>query len=315
MLRDGAQDYLDIHGREPAPDRALHPPRDRAPSADLRAARSAGARAVRRDPRSAHAASEPPSARGADGPRAPASAAHRARPSRCSTSTSIASRGSTTRSATPPATQVLVEVAARLARCTRRSDIVARVGGDEFLLLVTDVGGRQRARPRSRPRSRSCSRQPFSIEGREYWIGASIGIAVFPRDGEDADTLMRHADLALYQAKAGGRGTSRFYSDALNESVRRRHVAGARAAARARSRRPADRLPADLRRERRCGSSRPRRCCAGPIPSSATIAPAEFIAVAEHSGLIVPLGDAGAAHRLRAARAVEARGAPRCACR
>jgi diguanylate cyclase (GGDEF)-like protein len=186
--------------------------------------------------------------------------------------------------------EVLVEVAARLARCTRRSDVVARVGGDEFLLLVTDLGG-DSALSAVAAKIQQLLAQPFSIAGREYWIGASIGIAVYPRDGEDADMLMRHADLALYQAKAGGRGTSRFYSDALNDSVRRRHV-----------------LEHALRRALDRGGL---RIVYQPIfaandlaivaaeallrwtdPELGQIAPTEFIAVAEQSGLIIPLGDA-----------------------
>jgi diguanylate cyclase (GGDEF)-like protein len=185
---------------------------------------------------------------------------------------------------------VLVEVAARLAKCTRRSDVVARVGGDEFLLLLTDIGSDSGLSAVAN-KIQQLLGQPLPIGGREYWIGASIGIAVFPRDGEDPDTLMRHADLALYQAKAAGRGTSRFYCDSLNESVRRRHA-----------------IEHALRRALDRGGL---RILYQPIfsgvdleivsaeallrwndPELGSIAPSEFIAVAEHSGLIVPLGDA-----------------------
>lgn len=155
---------------------------------------------------------------------------------------------------------------------------------------MTDIGG-DSALSAIAGKIQQILAQPFSIGGREYWIGASIGIAVFPRDGEDADMLMRHADLALYQAKAGGRGTSRFYSDALTDSVRRRHV-----------------MEHALRRALDRGGL---RIVYQPIfaandlsivaaeallrwtdPELGKIAPAEFIAVAEHSGLIIPLGDA-----------------------
>jgi diguanylate cyclase (GGDEF)-like protein len=185
---------------------------------------------------------------------------------------------------------VLVEVAARLARFTRRSDVVARVGGDEFLLLVTDIRG-DNALSSIAEKIQKLLGQPFDIGGHDYWVGASIGIAVFPRDGQDADMLMRHADLALYQAKAGGRATSRFYSDALNDSVRRRHV-----------------LEHALRRALERGGL---RIVYQPIfsandlsivaaeallrwtdPELGKVSPDEFIAVAEHCGLIVPLGDA-----------------------
>jgi diguanylate cyclase (GGDEF)-like protein len=186
--------------------------------------------------------------------------------------------------------EVLVEVAARLARCTRRSDVVARVGGDEFLVLVTDLEN-DHALSGVAGKIHEMLAQPFSVRGRECWLGASIGIAVFPRDGEDPDSLMRHADLALYQAKAAGRGMSRFYSEALNDSIRRRHV-----------------LEHALRRALERGGL---RIVYQPIftsnglqivaaeallrwtdPELGTISPAEFIAVAEQSGLIIPLGDA-----------------------
>jgi diguanylate cyclase (GGDEF)-like protein len=186
--------------------------------------------------------------------------------------------------------EVLVEVAARLARCTRRSDVVARVGGDEFLMLATDIGS-DHALSAVAGKIQELLAQPYHVRGRECWVGSSIGIAVFPRDGEDAETLLRHADLALYQAKAVGRGTSRFYSDSLNESLRRRHV-----------------LEHALRRALERGGL---RIVYQPIftsnglriagaeallrwtdPELGTIAPAEFIAVAEQCGLIVPLGAA-----------------------
>ncbi len=185
---------------------------------------------------------------------------------------------------------MLIEVAARLARCVRRSDVVARVGGDEFLVLVTDISG-DNALSAIADKIQQSLAQPFVLAGRDYWIGASIGIAVFPRDGEDPDLLLRHADLALYQAKSGGRGTSRFYSDALNDSVRRRHA-----------------LEHALRRALERGGL---RIVYQPIfaasdltivgaeallrwtdPELGTIPPVEFISVAEQSGLIVPLGDA-----------------------
>ncbi|HKA14035.1 MAG TPA: EAL domain-containing protein [Myxococcota bacterium] len=185
---------------------------------------------------------------------------------------------------------VLLEVAARLGKFTRRSDVVARVGGDEFLLLLNDMRG-DNALSAIAAKIQKLLSHPFQIAGREYWIGASIGIAVFPRDGEDPDMLMRHADLALYQAKAGGRGTSRFYSDSLNDSVRRRlHVEHA-------LRRALDRGGLRIVYQPIFSSADLRIVGAEALlrwadPELGTIPPAEFIAVAEHCGLIVPLGDA-----------------------
>jgi diguanylate cyclase (GGDEF)-like protein len=186
--------------------------------------------------------------------------------------------------------EVLVEVAARLARCTRRSDVVARVGGDEFLVLVTDLAN-DHALSSVAAKIHTLLAEPFSVRGRECWLGASIGIAVFPRDGEDGDALMRHADLALYQAKAAGRGTSRFYSDALNESLRRRHVLEHAL------RRALDRGGLRIVYQPIFSSNGLQLVAAEALlrwtdPELGRVAPSEFISVAEQSGLIIPLGDA-----------------------
>jgi diguanylate cyclase (GGDEF)-like protein len=186
--------------------------------------------------------------------------------------------------------EVLIEVAERLAQVTRRSDLVARVGGDEFLVLATDVSG-DRALSSVAERIQAALAEPFVIGGRDYWIGASIGIAVFPRDGDSPDMLLRHADLALYQAKAGGRGRTQFFSEELNRSVRRRHL-----------------VEQGLRRALDRGglrivyqpifSAADREIVAAEAllrwndPELGTVPPLEFIEAAEQSGLIVPLGDA-----------------------
>jgi diguanylate cyclase (GGDEF)-like protein len=185
--------------------------------------------------------------------------------------------------------EVLVEVAERLAQLTRRSDVVARVGGDEFLLVVNIAS--DSAVSAIAARIQDLFGRPFTILGGEYWMGASIGIAMFPRDGDEPDVLIRHADLALYQAKAAGRGTFRFFSEAMNDSIRRRH-----------------RIEHALRRALGRGGL---RILYQPIfqasdlsvvgaeallrwsdPDLGTVPPTEFIRVAEQSGLIVSLGDA-----------------------
>ena len=99
---------------------------------------------------------------------------------------------------------VLCELAARLQRCTRGPDLLARIGGDEFVLLLLDVdaaGAREVAE-----RVALAAREPVAINGREVTCGASVGIALFPKDGDDLKTLLQAADRAMYRAKSGGGG-------------------------------------------------------------------------------------------------------------
>jgi len=108
---------------------------------------------------------------------------------------------------------LLAQVATRLRACVRDSDTVARLGGDEFVVLMPvrdDAEAEQVAR-----RILESLQRPFPLEvddSGEVGIGASIGISVYPRDGADAETLLKHADAAMYAAKQAGRDTVRFFS-------------------------------------------------------------------------------------------------------
>ena len=108
---------------------------------------------------------------------------------------------------------LLREVGARLHALTRGEDLLARPGGDEFLLLVDDLGDDPAAAvERIAERIHACLRPPFPLEGTELRIGASVGVSLFPEDATDADGLLRHADAALYAGKAAGRGRSVAYA-------------------------------------------------------------------------------------------------------
>jgi diguanylate cyclase (GGDEF)-like protein len=186
--------------------------------------------------------------------------------------------------------EVLVQVAGRLSTFTRESDVVARVGGDEFLILLTDIGG-DRAPTVVAEKIQDAMAQPFRLFGRDYWVGASIGIAVFPRDGDDAERLMRHADLALYQVKSGGRGHSRFYSEALDAVAKKRH--GMEHALRRALAEGGLRIvyqPIYTARDLRIVGAE--ALLRWHDPELGHVNPSEFISVAEESGLIVPLGAA-----------------------
>jgi diguanylate cyclase (GGDEF)-like protein len=106
----------------------------------------------------------------------------------------------------------------RLLACVREGDTVARLGGDEFVLLIIE---QERTDGAYHPVQRvmAAISQPFMIDQREFKVTCSIGIASFPRDGNDADTLLRNADTAMYRAKDLGRNTFQLYSSEMNANV------------------------------------------------------------------------------------------------
>ncbi len=122
---------------------------------------------------------------------------------------------------------LLKEAATRLLACTRESDTVARLGGDEFLLILDDIDNRS-VNPREIDLKLVGERiikeyaKPFFLEGQEVNISPSIGFAVFPKDGDDDETLMRNADAAMYRSKNQGKNTFCFYSPEMTEKAKTR---------------------------------------------------------------------------------------------
>lgn len=117
--------------------------------------------------------------------------------------------------------QLLKAISERLQSVVRSSDTVARLGGDEFAVIVGQVADR------NDPvlvalRTLEAVAKPMQIDGVEHQISASIGITLCPQDGEDADTLLKNADLAMYETKAAGRNGYRFYSQQTDETARSR---------------------------------------------------------------------------------------------
>lgn len=116
--------------------------------------------------------------------------------------------------------KLLRSCADRIAECMRRSDSVARIGGDEFTVLLehsettTDTA-------RIAEKIIQAIEEPHYIDNQAIFVGCSIGIAVFPRAGRDADTLQRNADMAMYQAKQSSRSEYRFFTEAMNIESRR----------------------------------------------------------------------------------------------
>lgn len=112
--------------------------------------------------------------------------------------------------------QLLQAVAHRLNTCVRESDTVARVGGDEFVVLLTSIGQPQDA-VQVAEKMHAALRAPFHLStGQSLEISSSAGVALYPEDGQDEATLMHHADVAMYAAKAGGRDQYVMYEPALD---------------------------------------------------------------------------------------------------
>jgi diguanylate cyclase (GGDEF)-like protein len=115
--------------------------------------------------------------------------------------------------------ELLVAVAARLRNQLRQVDMPARVGGDEFVVLLEDLAEPETAATIARSLIARLA-EPFVLAcGNDVRIGVSIGISVFPIDAHDPESAMRHGDSALYQAKAAGRATCLFYDEALARAV------------------------------------------------------------------------------------------------
>jgi len=100
--------------------------------------------------------------------------------------------------------QLLQVVSKRLASLLRKGDTVARMGGDEFMLLLPEIAGGEGAAEVAQ-KILEAFREPFILDDHEIHVTTSIGIALYPEDGEDGDTLMKNADIAMYRAKDGGR--------------------------------------------------------------------------------------------------------------
>jgi diguanylate cyclase (GGDEF)-like protein/PAS domain S-box-containing protein len=117
--------------------------------------------------------------------------------------------------------KLLVKAAARLAVCTKRSDILARIGGDEFAIVLPRIEENLLIQ-RVADRIMTVFARPFLIDEQEHFITASIGVAKYPEDSTEPQVLLKNADLAMYQAKAMGRNQCQFFSEEINTKLKTR---------------------------------------------------------------------------------------------
>src|SRR4029079_8825914 len=189
----------------------------------------------------------------------------------------------------PVGDELLKLVAVRLMEAVPSTDFIARIGGDEFAVVQTNVS-RPEQGGQAAARMVDLVSRPYDIEGRHIVIGTSIGIAIAPNDGANPDLLLKNADMALYLAKGDGRGTHRFFEREMDKRLQARRS-----------------LELDLRKAIADGEF---EIHYQPIlylqtgkvsgfeallrwnhPERGHISPAEFIPLAEETGLILALGE------------------------
>jgi diguanylate cyclase (GGDEF)-like protein len=188
----------------------------------------------------------------------------------------------------PTGDKLLQSVAKRLVDCIRGSDSVSRQGGDEFVVLLLDLEQAEDAAVTAR-RMLEAVAQPHSIDHHDLHVTASIGVSIYPDDGLDADTLIKNADTAMYQAKENGRRSFQFFKPAMNvRAVERQFIE--------------EGLQRALERREFVLHYQPKvNLTTGAItgaeallrwthPTRGPVSPVDFIPVAEDCGLILPIG-------------------------
>lgn len=185
--------------------------------------------------------------------------------------------------------QLLMEASFRLIGCVRESDTIARMGGDEFLVILSEVGNANNVAHVAQKLLEALS-MPFQLDAQDVFVSASIGIAMYPSDGDDMHMLVRSADTAMYHAKAQGKNNFKFFTEGINRSTVERFMLESR------FRRALEKLEFQLNYQPKVDLATGKMTGMEALlrwyhPEQGSVNPSLFIPLAEETGLVIPLGE------------------------
>jgi len=185
--------------------------------------------------------------------------------------------------------ELLQEVAQRIKSCVRENDTVSRLGGDEFTIILTELFSPQSITDIANKIIDAVS-QPINLHDNELFVGASIGVSIYPDDGENAQILIRNADAAMYHAKDNGRGNCQFFSEEINQRNQERHLIekNLRQAIKNEEFELYYQPQIDISSEKIIGAEALIRW---NDPQKGLISPLDFIPIAEENGMILEIGN------------------------